>query len=75
MDEGFEFSVHFCEECGSSIYAVPYGSPVADILVIQVGTLDEVDLLQRKPAVELNVSHRLSWVLPLQGAEQKQNYG
>ncbi|KIW27143.1 uncharacterized protein PV07_06910 [Cladophialophora immunda] len=74
VDEGFEFSLAFCPECGSPIYAVPHGPGLRDILVIQVGTLDDVNLLQKAPTVEMNVMHRLGWVKEVEGAEQKEKY-
>lgn len=72
IDEGFEYSLSFCEECGIPIYAVPQFLP--DKRVIQVGTLDDVGLLEQKPATEINVKHRLGWVGEVDGAEQRQKY-
>ncbi|EXJ72136.1 uncharacterized protein A1O5_04640 [Cladophialophora psammophila CBS 110553] len=73
-DEGFEFSLAFCQECGSPVYAVPHWAGAQDILVIQVGTLDDANVLQRAPAVEMNVKQRLGWVKEVEGAEQKEKY-
>ncbi|OAP57078.1 hypothetical protein AYL99_09191 [Fonsecaea erecta] len=73
-DEGFEFALAFCPDCGSPIYAVPYWAGPQDILVIQVGTLDDADVLEKVPAVEMNVKHRLGWVKDVEGAEQKEKY-
>lgn len=74
MDEGFEFSLSFCPECGSPIYAVPHFEPQPDIVVVQAGTLDDVSSLEKTPATELNVKHRLPWVAQIDGAAQKEKY-
>ncbi|KIW75849.1 hypothetical protein Z517_10594 [Fonsecaea pedrosoi CBS 271.37] len=75
VDEGFEFSLSFCPECGSPIYAIPHGLGAQDVLVIQVGTLDDASVLEKVPAVEMNVKHRLQWVKEVEGAEQREKYG
>ena len=72
IDEGFRYTLFFCEECGSPIYAEPASQ--SDKFVIQVGTLDDVELLERTPAVELNVKHRLGWTRPIETAEQREKY-
>ena len=72
VDEGFEFSLTFCPECGSPIYAVPAGP--RDIVIIQVGTLDTGGVLERVPTTELNVKHRLGWVQNVEGAKQNEKY-
>jgi hypothetical protein len=72
IDEGFEFSLSFCEDCGSPIYASP--KFLLDKLVIQVGVLDDVDLLEQTPVVELNVKHRLRWAHPIDEAKQREKY-
>jgi hypothetical protein len=74
VDEGFEFSLSFCEECGSAIYAVPHPPPQPDIVIIQAGTIDDVDVLDKPPVTELNVKHRLGWIHPIDGAEQRVRY-
>ena len=74
VDEDFDFSLAFCGDCGSPIYVVPHWQPQPDIVVIQVGTLDNVSLLELRPKVELNVKHRLQWVEQLEGSEQRQAY-
>jgi hypothetical protein len=74
VDEGFEFSLSFCEDCGSPIYAVPHSTPQPEIVIIQVGTLDDISLLEKAPVAELNVRHRLAWIQPIDGAAQKEKY-
>lgn len=74
IDEGFEFTLAFCADCGSPIYAMPHGDPQFDIVVMQVGTIDSPALLEMPPKVELNAKCRLGWVKKLEGAEQRQAY-
>ncbi|GKT65785.1 glutathione-dependent formaldehyde-activating [Colletotrichum tofieldiae] len=73
-DEGFEFSLVFCGDCGSPIYGMPLGSPLPPVAIIQVGTLDDGGVLEATPVAELNVKHRLGWVRQVGGAAQKQGY-
>lgn len=72
IDEGFDYSLFFCENCGSPIYAKPHF--LEGKLVIQVGTIDNVELLQNAPSVELNVRHRLGWAHHVVDAEQREGY-
>jgi hypothetical protein len=37
LDEGFDFSLWFCEDCGSPIYAVPLPQARPEVKIIQVG--------------------------------------
>jgi hypothetical protein len=76
-DEGFEFTVAFCGDCGSPIYGQPHpktaGAP-AEVVAIQVGTLDDVGPLETTPVQEINVKHRLPWVGEIDCAVQKRTY-
>ena len=73
-DEGFEFSIAFCGDCGSPIVAEPHLEGFEDVVIIQVGTLDDPQVLESNPAVELNTQHRLAWNTAVEGAEQKIAY-
>ncbi|KAK5300143.1 hypothetical protein LTR99_006890 [Exophiala xenobiotica] len=75
VDEGFDFSLSFCEGCGSPIYAVPLPQARPEVKIIQVGVLDDDgDLLGKRPDVELNVKYRPAWVQQVSGAEQRERY-
>ncbi|KEF51208.1 uncharacterized protein A1O9_12711 [Exophiala aquamarina CBS 119918] len=77
VDEGFDFSIAFCPDCGSPIYGQPHpnpGDPELGIVVIQVGTLDNMGPLKATPTVEINVKHRLPWVGKVESAHQKRTY-
>lgn len=72
MDEGFDFQLSFCEACGSPIFAeAPF---LPDQRIIQAGTLDDEEYLQRAPATELNVKHRPHWIKSVDDAGQKEKY-
>lgn len=73
-DEGFEFSLAFCGACGSPIIAEPHIEGYSDIVIIQVGSLDDPETLESKPVLELNTKHRLPWIPAVDGAEQKIAY-
>lgn len=53
---------------------MPHTGREEDIVVVQVGTLDDTSTLESVPSVELNVKHRLTWVRGVEGAEQKETY-
>jgi hypothetical protein len=78
FDEGFEFSTAFCADCGSPIYGQPHpkeaGAPQPGIVVIQVGTLDDVGPLETTPVQEINIKHRLPWLTQIDSAVQKRTY-
>jgi hypothetical protein len=70
--EGFVYNLSFCETCGSPIFAEPSFLP--SMRVIQVGTLDDVNVLQQVPSIELNVKDRMPWASCIVGAEQRRGY-
>ncbi|KAJ5598543.1 hypothetical protein N7537_008627 [Penicillium hordei] len=59
---------YFCSNCGTPLYAYKFPSGEWDSLVItRVGIFDDLDLLERKPAVELYVRSRAGDVLRSSG--------
>lgn len=69
-DSGREIVSHFCGDCGSTLWRD--GASFGENKVIKVGTLDDIDALDKaQPAVELFSSHRVSWVGEITGAAQK----
>ena len=61
---------HFCGDCGSTMWR---DGPSFQVLIIKVGTLDDVDALAKaKPTVELFAPTRVDWVNEIPGAAQKQ---
>jgi len=71
-DEGFDFSILFCPDCGSPIYAEAHNTP--GLYFIQAGTLDDTEALEAVPKRELNMKHRMEWISPVKGAAQKRTY-
>ncbi|KAJ0108070.1 glutathione-dependent formaldehyde-activating [Diaporthe amygdali] len=60
----------FCGDCGSTIWreTETYG----DSKIIKVGTMDGDALEDAKPAAELFVGNRPSWLPPIAGAQQNE---
>lgn len=75
VDDGFEFSILFCPDCGSAIYAEAHIPALEGRVIVQAGTLDEPgEVLLGMPGKELNVKHRLGWMGKVDGAEQREGY-
>jgi hypothetical protein len=74
VDDGFDFSIAFCGDCGSPIIAEPHIEDMQGVVIIQVGSLDDTETLESKPVVELNTKHRLPWITAIHGAKQKAGY-
>ena len=71
-DTGNAITSYFCGNCGSTLYRD--GPTFGDAKVIKVGVLDDTSALDNlKPAIELYVPHRPSWVSAVEGAAQKKN--
>ena len=76
LDEGFEFTIAFCADCGSPIYGLPHPNEGAQppIVVIQVGTLDDIGPIETTPVQEINIKHRVPWIGKIDSAVQKRTY-
>jgi len=71
-DTGNEITSHFCGNCGSTLWRD--GPTFGDAKVIKVGIMDDLNALNdAKPALELYVPERVSWVNAVGGADQKKN--
>lgn len=68
-DSGKTITSYFCGDCGTTLWreTETYGN----IKIIKAGTLDDA-LDNAKPAVELFVKNRVSWVPTVSGTEEKQ---
>jgi hypothetical protein len=76
-EAGFEYSLSFCPECSTPVYAEVHpseGAPAVGTVVLQVGTLDDPTLLEHTPAEEMNINHRVQWSAPIPSAKQKRTY-
>lgn len=63
-DSGEPVYRHFCERCGSPIFATTALSPGK--VVIKAGTLDSMEGLQ--PKAEIYTDHAVKWLAPVAGA-------
>lgn len=72
-DDGFEFKLAFCENCGTPIYVELEGT-MSGVYVVQAGSLDDTSPLEAVPAEELNIKHRMKWISAIDGAVQKEGY-
>lgn len=69
-DGGNKITSFFCGDCGSTLYRE--GPTFGDAKVVKVGTLDDTTSLDSaKPAIELYVTEKPSWVGSIVGADQK----
>ncbi|OJJ05154.1 hypothetical protein ASPVEDRAFT_173930 [Aspergillus versicolor CBS 583.65] len=72
-DSGNHIKNYFCEDCGTPIYGqrIEKSGEPASSAVFRAGIFDDPEVLdQRKPVVELYTSNRVSWLNPIEGAEQ-----
>jgi hypothetical protein len=70
-DSGKTITSFFCGNCGSTLWRA--SETFGDAKIIKVGVMDGASAMDdAKPAVELYVAERVSWVLPVAGAEQKE---
>ncbi|RYO92390.1 hypothetical protein DL766_000360 [Monosporascus sp. MC13-8B] len=68
-DSGKQITSHFCGDCGSTLFRD--GPSFGDNKVIKAGIMDDVNALEdAKPAVELFVGRKASWVLDVPGAKK-----
>ncbi|CBF70524.1 hypothetical protein AN5940.2 [Aspergillus nidulans FGSC A4] len=72
-DSGNTVKNHFCDECGTPLYGLrvnPDGSQ-GESMIVRAGIFDNLSLFnQVKPKAELYVDGRVSWLCPIEGAEQ-----
>lgn len=67
---------HFCARCGTYIYKETDAEEQKDIVIVTAGTLDEdgtkFTLENMKIQKEFYIKDRVSWMKPIEGAEQCQ---
>lgn len=69
-ESGKIITSNFCGDCGSTLWR--QSETFGDTRIIKVGVIDGSAMEDIKPAVELFVANRISWVSPVQGAEQNE---
>lgn len=70
-----KITLHFCENCGGTIYKTADSEAFTGMAVVQAGTVDHPNLLQEaKPIVELFTKYRAPWIPTLDGVAQKAEF-
>jgi hypothetical protein len=74
-ESGMNLTIFFCEDCGTGIYKEADADMFQGIVVVQVGTLDDMNALnQAQPDEELYIKHRASWLPKIPSAGQIQEF-
>lgn len=69
-DSGGHIVSSFCGDCGSTLFRET--PTFAGARIIKVGVMDDTEALDAaKPMLELYAPNRVSWVKPIEGADQK----
>ena len=68
-ESGVKLTVHFCANCGCTIYKTHEKFP--GMVIVLAGTLDDAGVENTKPKSELYSKHRVGWLPTLNWAEQK----
>jgi hypothetical protein len=68
---GHEMSNHFCSKCGILMYRRSTRFPRQSFM--RIGTVDDFNLHETnlKPQLEIFADHRVAWLEPLEGVQQK----
>lgn len=61
---------YFCADCGSTLFRTSEG--IVGVVMVKTGCLDDVDLDDMRPDVELFVRDKVGWLSPIIGAGQKE---
>lgn len=70
-ESGMNLTVHFCDNCGGTIYKTADLEAFKGMAVVQVGTLDDPDVVaQVKPTMEFWTKYRVPWLSNLEGTAQ-----
>lgn len=59
----------FCADCGSTLFRISEG--IVRVVMVKAGCIDDVDLDDMRPDVELFVRDKVGWLSHIVGAEQK----
>ena len=70
-DSGRPMTAYFCGDCGSTLWSE--GPFFGTNKIVKVGLIDDPNALNdAKPALELYVIRRVSWVPEVPGADEKE---
>jgi hypothetical protein len=69
---GKTMTSYFCGDCGTTVWRE--GEAFGDTKVLKAGTLDGENIIEvdSKPAVEIFVARRPSWLPPIEGVQTSQ---
>jgi hypothetical protein len=69
-------TVHFCSNCGSTVYKEADSEMFKGTVIVQAGTLDKggMELDNVKPGAELWVKQRVPWLEDMKGVAQLQEF-
>jgi hypothetical protein len=75
-ESGMTLTIHFCSNCGSTIYKEGDGDNFKGTVIVQAGTLDKGDLELENVNVgaELWVKQRGAWLGDMKGVAQLQEF-
>ena len=70
-----ELELFFCGDCGSALCKNAHAEAFKGLKIVFAGTLDDGEALEMaKPAGELWVKYRASWLDEIKGAGQMQGF-
>ncbi|KAF2767351.1 hypothetical protein EJ03DRAFT_315958 [Teratosphaeria nubilosa] len=68
-DSGNDITSYFCGDCGTTLFRG--GATFGQNKVVKVGVMDDPKIIEAaKPAMELYVPQRASWLAPVAGSQQ-----
>lgn len=74
-ESGMKLTVHFCENCGGTIYKKADRKEFQGFIILLAGTLDNLDERKTaKPQQELYIKHRAAWLSALDNTVQKEEF-
>ncbi|KAJ5467427.1 hypothetical protein N7475_005179 [Penicillium sp. IBT 31633x] len=72
-DSGNHIKNYFCPDCGTPLFGrkIKSDGNVDGVTVLRAGIFDDPQILdERKPEVEVYTDRRLTWLCPIEGADQ-----
>lgn len=74
-ETGMNLTVHFCGNCGGTVYKTADNKEFSGMAVVQVGTIDDSNFMEdSKPGIELFTKYRAPWVPAVEGTAQKAEF-
>ena len=69
VESGNETTIHFCGDCGSTLYRVSNGYP--GVVLMKAGCMDDFNPEDGKPALEMFTREYVHWVPMVEGLDHK----